>query len=319
LEKRISLYLPENLEQKPEDFNLLSQEIISHNDSVLCIVNTKKAAFDLFRRVKEQLQNLDLEKEYKLFHLSTNMCAAHRLDKLNEIREILESKKQKIIVISTQLVEAGVDLDFPIVYRATAGLASIAQAGGRCNREGKLEAGKLFVFQMPSKYKNPDKSLKRAEANGLQILRKYQKQSLEFERFPEFFKNYFHDEDKGLDANSICELNGNYSFRTVSERFKIIDDNTVSVVVPYLEKGHELIQEIEKLEKPDFRILRRAQPFVVSLYKNKFEELRSQKIVESKFDQIHYIPSASSNSNIAYDLEFGLNLSGDYEVGSFIR
>ena len=315
LEKRIKLYLPQNLDSKPEDFNQLAKEIIEHNESVLCIVNTKKAAQDLYQLIKNQVSG----NEYLLFHLSTFMCSAHRLEKLKQIKQLLKDKTQKIIVISTQLVEAGVDLDFPIVYRAMAGLASIAQAGGRCNREFRLEEGKLFVFQMPQKYDMKfDKSLKRAEENGKLILRNHQEQALNFRRFPEFFKNWFYDEGKNLDSNEIIELNKNFSFKTAAEKFKIIDQNTYPIVVPYGERGQELIKEIQNLQKPDFRLLRKVQAYTVSVYENVFCKLKQEKVIEDKFEQIFYIPSAALGANISYSDELGLNIAGNYEAVFFI-
>ena len=101
----------------------------------MCIVNTKKQAQQLFLMLRGQ----------DVFHLSTYMTPAHRKAVLDEIRERLETDK-RCLVISTSLIEAGVDVDFPVVYRAKAGLDSMVQAAGRCNREGKREICPVYIF-----------------------------------------------------------------------------------------------------------------------------------------------------------------------------
>ncbi|MCO8124378.1 CRISPR-associated helicase Cas3', partial [Stieleria sp. TO1_6] len=108
-------------------------------DRVLCIVNTRPDAADVFDRLGDDEGN---------FHLSTRMCAAHRLERFTEIRKCLQPEsKRPCRVVSTQLIEAGVDVDFPVVMRAACGLDSLTQAAGRCNREGKLEVGEVVLFQ----------------------------------------------------------------------------------------------------------------------------------------------------------------------------
>ena len=111
-------------------------ERIYATEQVLCIVNTRNHA----RKIYDLLPQ-----DESLYHLSALMCPAHRSDALHKIRERLD-KGQPCRVVSTQLIEAGVDVDFPVVYRAAAGIDSIAQAAGRCNREGRLQTGKTYVF-----------------------------------------------------------------------------------------------------------------------------------------------------------------------------
>ena len=133
----------------------------------LCIVNTKRDAAELF-------QELDGNTEGH-FHLSTMMCAAHRSETISKIKLRLALGGQEICrVVSTQLVESGVDLDFPVVYRAEAGLDSIAQAAGRCNREGRseekwgIDRGDVYVFE--GERKPPLGQLRRAADIAKQVL-----------------------------------------------------------------------------------------------------------------------------------------------------
>ncbi|OYT68490.1 MAG: CRISPR-associated helicase/endonuclease Cas3, partial [Chloracidobacterium sp. CP2_5A] len=114
----------------------LARQLQQH-DQVLCVVNSRRDCHDLFKLMPTGT-----------IHLSALMCGAHRSEVIDEIRQRLAAN-QPIRVISTQLVEAGVDIDFPVVYRALAGLDSIAQAAGRCNREGKRERGEVHVFVPP--------------------------------------------------------------------------------------------------------------------------------------------------------------------------
>ena len=106
---------------------------LSGHDRVLCVVNTRKLAYDVYSRLKATGK--------EVFHLSRMMCQAHILDTINGIKEALRRPEGEVRVVSTQLIEAGVDIDFPVVYRQMAGLESLLQAAGRCNREGTLEEG----------------------------------------------------------------------------------------------------------------------------------------------------------------------------------
>ncbi len=119
---------------------IADEEIVDRllkEERVLCIVNTRRHAKELFEAIRE---------EGDCFHLSALMCPAHRSCILKKIRKRLKNK-QACRVVSTQLIEAGVDIDFPVVYRSLAGLDSIAQAAGRCNREGKSDTGHTFIFK----------------------------------------------------------------------------------------------------------------------------------------------------------------------------
>ncbi|MFZ2876116.1 MAG: helicase-related protein, partial [Enterococcus aquimarinus] len=120
---------------------------LSSYKSVLIILNTKKAVLTLYEELKKV-------SKAKIFYLTTNLCAAHRIEIINEIKDYTEkiasegvSDSEKIIVVSTQLVEAGVDFDFNVVYRSLSGVDSLIQAAGRCNRNGKLTRGLFKIFK----------------------------------------------------------------------------------------------------------------------------------------------------------------------------
>lgn len=139
--KRIEYLLLNNLQTV--DYGKLLESVVSAKDSVLVIFNTKKAVLEFYNLAKG---DLNWNNNY---HLSTAMCPTHRKEVIKSIRDDLASKK-KILVVSTQLIEAGVDFDFPVVFRAMAPLEAIIQSAGRCNREGKLgeSGGKVFLFKL---------------------------------------------------------------------------------------------------------------------------------------------------------------------------
>jgi CRISPR-associated endonuclease/helicase Cas3 len=142
----------------------LSEQILE-NDKVLCIVNTRKHAKNLFEKLKTA---------NGVYHLSTMMCPKHRREVLQEIRDVLQIDTAPCRVISTQLIEAGVDVDFPIVYRSSAGIDSIVQSAGRCNREGKLKIGEIKVFETIEDYGKVKGWLQKTASVGEEVIRNFE-------------------------------------------------------------------------------------------------------------------------------------------------
>ncbi|MDQ3692774.1 MAG: CRISPR-associated endonuclease Cas3'' [Chloroflexota bacterium] len=248
----------------------------------LAIVNTKRDALSL----------LDALGDVDTLHLSTALCAAHRRDVLAVIRRRLAAGRD-CRVVSTQVVEAGVDLDFPVVFRAMAPLDSIVQAAGRCNREGKRDRGRVVIFQ-PEEGGTPGGSYKAATG----LTEHFAADGPPDLHDPAIFDRYFGElyQLTDLDARRIQALRANFSFADVAEEFKLIDDDTVSVVVPYTGlcrfaadlpaerqtlKHSEIVADLLRLLAPrdDYRslknmrpLLARAQPYTVSLRRRAFEE-----------------------------------------------
>ncbi|CUX17768.1 CRISPR-associated helicase/endonuclease Cas3 [Clostridium sp. C105KSO13] len=146
---------------------------------ILVVVNTKRCAEKIYKELKTQCKETDC----LLFHLSTNMCAENRKEILDEISESLKAEK-RLICISTQLIEAGVDISFDCVIRSLAGLDSIIQAAGRCNRNGKSDMGYVYIVQMSAEAENVDKLVDIRKAQGSMRKVLYQ-----FKMFPENFEN----------------------------------------------------------------------------------------------------------------------------------
>lgn len=209
-------------------------------------------------------------------HLSALMCGAHRSEVIAEIKKKL-SAGLPVRVVSTQLVEAGVDIDFPVVYRALAGLDSIAQAAGRCNREGKLtesgQLGKVYVFVPPTPA--PRGLLLKGENTTRELLAS----SNVTPDSPEIFKRYFELFYSRLNntGKEIMELlvkdaaEGAFQFRTAAEKFKLIDNYTRPVVVRY-GKAPQLIKTL-RFTGPTKVTMRSLQRYIVNVSERKLAQL----------------------------------------------
>ena len=211
----------------PVEYDVISGSILSEGQAVLCIVNRKDDARSLARLLPSE----------QTFHLSTNMCGEHRARTLDTIRKRLGEKKTPFFVVSTSLVEAGVDIDFPVVYRALAGLDSIAQAAGRCNREGGLSGlGRTVVFVPKAQpaYVQQPAGIARELLQGKEMVN-----LLTPANYKDFFRQRFWQlGEKALDAKSILQYctgrSMTYYFRTAAQRFRFIDDDwQENVIVPY--------------------------------------------------------------------------------------
>jgi CRISPR-associated endonuclease/helicase Cas3 len=269
--------------ENPLNWRMIAERMTSHQQ-VLCILNIRRQAFELWDTLRRLLHEKGFvkEEEEALFHLSSAMCPAHRLDLLglsknpapNNIMERLRNGKP-CWVASTQLIEAGVDIDFPVVFRAMGPLDSIVQAAGRCNREGLLQdeqgnlcRGKVVIF-CPSDGGLPPGIY----SKGTSITPAY----LEPERIaedPAIFSQYFHElyQITPTDFNqrgqhTIQEDRAEFRFRKVAEHARVIKKGeTVSVIVPY-GKGKAMIDQIRRTKDFDFKTLRRLQRYMVNVRK----------------------------------------------------
>lgn len=263
---------------------------LMEQDSVLCIVNRRDDARVLWEKMPEGT-----------FHLSALMCGAHRSARIAKIKEHLAAKKPTR-VISTQLVEAGVDLDFPVVYRALAGLDSVAQAAGRCNREGLLGYGMVHVFSPESKI--PPGHLRQAAEIARQLFVDGKADPLTPARFEQFFKTLYWIKGNGLDKERIVSLLGNdpelrISFRTAAEKFRLIDEGSYAPVLVHYAEGSKLI-EILRRQGPERWLLRRLQRYVVNLPRY----LHGKLLADGAIEEIHPGIFVQAQGNM-YDEQLG--------------
>jgi CRISPR-associated endonuclease/helicase Cas3 len=239
---------------------------------VLCVVNTRVDARTLSGLVPDSI------------HLSASMCAEHRAARLGEIERLL-TERAEVRVVSTQLVEAGVDIDFPVVFRALSGLDSIAQCAGRCNREGLLDRGRTVVFVPPKQ--SPAGHLRQAEQATLSLLARADRSTLLApDGFRRFFERLFGDKQT-LDRESILQMltadarELRMSFRSAATAFQLIDDRgTTAAIVPY-GRGINLIAELERLAavgvEPGVDLRRRLQRFTVTLRERELRALMASR------------------------------------------
>ncbi|MDP2950117.1 MAG: CRISPR-associated helicase Cas3' [Chloroflexota bacterium] len=252
--KRVDITIPQRWDE-PRSWEDLAAELSQH-PSVLCIVNRRDDCRALWAKMPAGT-----------FHLSALMCGAHRSAKIGDIKDQLK-RGIPTRVISTQLVEAGVDVDFPVVYRALAGLDSIAQAAGRCNREGLLDKGKVVVFTPPSEI--PPGHLRQAAQIGQRLMAQSCADILAPDRFESFFKEfYWLQGPRRLDKHEIqadLKMSDDFrcSFRSAAEKFHLIDESGQAPVIVTYGEGADLIRQLEQ-GKPERWLLRRLQRYVVNL------------------------------------------------------
>jgi len=281
----------------PMPYEDLARELAAH-ERVLAIVHRRKDA----RRLAEQLP------EEGRFHLSALMCPAHRSERLAEISARLKVDGAVCRLVSTQLIEAGVDVDFPVVYRCLGGLDSLAQAAGRCNREGRLPGRGRVVFfraETPPPPGLPNRGLQITES----LLRESRARGEEFRlddtaNYEAFFRHlYFASE---LDAHGIQPLRKELCFESVARRVRLIDSGARPVIVPW-GSAEERLEAIRR-QGPDRFRLRALQPFVVNLFPWSVSKLQNAGALEEVADGILALSSAFHG---LYDPRFGLLLDDD--------
>lgn len=247
---------------------------IEGHDQVLCIVNTRKHASKLFELTKGK---------DAVYHLSALMYPVHRSQKLKTIHEALAIGRP-CRVISTQLIEAGVDVDFPVVYRAIAGLDSIAQAAGRCNREGHLSSGQVYLFD-PESHGKLGGWFKETAAVAEMVMRKYS-DPLSLRAVEEYFSQLFDFEGQRLDKHEILRRIEEQSrdlafpFREIADIFHIIDENTFAVIIPREEECLKILDEA-RWRGATLQASRALQRYTVQVYQNEFHKLLQGKAIEN--------------------------------------
>jgi len=241
------------------DMERLAQELRGQNRA-LCIFNLKRQALELTRLLAGQ---------EGLFHLSTNLCPAHRRDVLLQVRERLRSGAPCRLV-ATQCVEAGVDLDFPVVYRALGPLEAVAQAAGRCNREGRSEKGRLVVFEMgASDY--PDTTYRQAAmvAKALLQERHWCLDLDDPQTYQDYYRRLFDLTRPEARSPELAEGIGSGNFVQVAQQYRLIKQDAINVLVPYQGAWGDyqklLREEAEDGIRTDW--MRRAQLLAVVCYR----------------------------------------------------
>lgn len=288
--QRTNIILPNDLNSR-QSWADISNKLCEH-EQVLCIVNTRKDCYSLFHLMPENT-----------VYLSASMCGQHRSNAIKRVKKCLQ-KHEPIAVISTQLVEAGVDIDFPVVYRALSGIPSITQAAGRCNREGSLSTtGNVYIFVPPRP--SPTGLLRKGEDTTIEM---NSMQELDFNS-PEIFVHYFelfyskvNETGKEiLDKLTPSEKLDVY-FRSVGDNFHLIkDEYQIPVFVRY-NNGSALIHELQD-SGPTRLLLRKLQRYTVNIPTNTADKMIINGLLEEVWPG--YI---AQKSPTIYSDEIGLDI-----------
>lgn len=293
--------------------------------NLLLIVNTKAAALNLYKRIKENCDD-----QATVFHLSTNMCPQHRREKIDAIRKCLK-ENEPVICVTTQLIEAGVDISFRCVVRSLAGLDNAVQAAGRCNRNGECDTPKkVYVIRIKEERVEQLSEIRTAQHifSGMLNAEKYDDWQ-SYEAVKEYFSQLYESEsskmsysvsDHGTSTNLVnllarnCERyemsrkeTGKYSsqaFKTAGMLFEVIDKQAIDVIVPYNEDAEKLMEEIKAPTKELSAHLRKAQKYMVGVYKGTQSKL-------SEMNAIHQLPNGIFLlDNRFYNSDTGLVMEG---------
>jgi CRISPR-associated helicase Cas3 len=263
--------------------------LLSGLHSALVIVSSRKHAFTLYQLARETVA------KGKLVYLSTLVTPVDRTAKIAEIKRRLKNK-EPVIVISTQLIEAGVDVDFPVVYRSLTGIDSIVQAGGRANREGKLsQPGVVYIFE-PTDSPIPP-ALRLTASIGRILINCLGARAFTLEGIKKYFELFYDALERGgtLDKQGILsEFEENrgkivkMNFKTAAEKFKLIGDDTKTVIIP-CEENDASIKQIRN-GYATRATLRALQGYGINVYNNEFERLRENNAIMT-IDDIHILVS----------------------------
>lgn len=321
------VFMNEREQWTTEDLAEFIEDKLSEVNSVLIITNNKKTTKALYM----QLNHYD-----NVYHLSTGMCPAHRKEKLQEMRAKLKAGEQ-VICVSTQLIEAGVDVSFECVMRALAGMDSIAQAAGRCNRNGESGVREVYVFKHAEEVLTKLPTIANGQQCARYILRDIEEQqifngeALSSDAIEAYFKQYYINMSvqlnypvKGLvptlhdllfsGDRSVNQKNQVYlrtAIRETAKYFEVIEANTESILVPYGD-GEKLIAQLVSGEPVDFKtFMKEAQQYSVNVFAHEFRMLQQERLIRAvDFGSFKIWIAVDST----YDDAYGLSVQGEAKL-----
>lgn len=274
----------------PQSYDDVAKQIAQH-DRVLCIVNTRKDAKELFERLPQEGLTL---------HLSRMMYPAHVRETIETIKSALKDDSQRIIrVVATQLIEAGVDIDFSVVYRQEAGLDSILQAAGRCNREGKRDICTTHVFSLRDEHQLPPGNISQANNARMNLVGQHDWFA------PETMRAYFSQlfaRTESFDKKKIGNLlykPTEMQFQEAATKFRLIEDQTTSIFIKS-DDSRELIDELVH-HGPSYPVLKKLSQFAVSVRQKDFQLLRDAGALTEPYQDVYVLETESM-----YDKKVGL-------------
>lgn len=289
------------IDDTPQSYDEIVAQLVNHQ-RVLCIVNTRRDAKELYER---------LPKEGICLHLSRMMCPAHVSTTIQHIKEALKEEDDRPLrVIATQLVEAGVDIDFPVVYRQEAGLDSILQAAGRCNREGKNSICTTYVFSLGKEHPLPPGFITQTNNARLNMVGRYdwfapEAMTAYFKQLHCRIDNFDKQQMQELLYKSACE------FEEAANRFHLIDDQTIPVLINWRDSIN-LYQRLLS-EGPTYQLMKQMAQYSVSIRKNDFDKLEKMGAIEEPFESIYVITNPAF-----YHHDTGLSIENHWLEETYI-
>lgn len=289
---------------------LREEELVSRLEGgfqTLCIVNTRKKAQKLYQKLKGE----------GCYHLSTSMYPKHRKRVLEQIRTRLDKKNpEKCTVIATSLVEAGVDLDFRTVYRQLAGIDSMIQAAGRCNREGEYDVSEsnVFIFQFDEK---ETVSGQRQQIDVAKSLIAEKIEISDLGTIKAYFERLYYLRGEDLDKKKILQNfeKGKYNFKETAQNFKLIEEDTAALFIGNTEEAKKILQEI-KFQGFTRKNMRQAGKFCINVRKNEMEKFYAAGIVRGVSEDVKDFYELTDPER--YTEEMGLDLSVELGTALFV-
>ena len=308
--------------------------------SLLTVVNTKSAAKELYMRLKDI-------PDAKVIHLSTNMCPQHRREQIETMKHALETK-EPVICVTTQLIEAGVDISFGCVVRSLAGMDNAAQAAGRCNRNGEYQQEcPVYILNLYEEKLGSLAEIKEAQNISEQLLdlpedTDFLSVLLISDYFQKLYRNaqnrnhrdvlrYPLSDTVDQDLVNLLSLNCNrinknrnshlqfcgQAFKTAGTLFEVIDSHTTDVIVPYNTEAEYLIAALSSDQDPDTvsKLLRQAQKYAVSIYDGAKRQLDRESALHTLYCSYEQSCSVLILDKRFYHADYGITLEGsEHEV-----
>ena len=271
-------------------------ERVSRHSKVLCIVNTRGDAREIYER---------LPNEGLTIHLSKMMCPRHVSETIERIKRALQDGTEPVIrVVATQLIEAGVDIDFPVVYRQEAGLDSILQAAGRCNREGKLDMATTYVFSL-SKEHNLHGSV--VDANDARLSMTGVDDWFSPETMTEYFRQLYGRKDTfdKKDIKALLYKPSEMCFAEAAKEFRLIEEAGKTVYVN-MDDSLELVERL-KSDGITYSLMKQLSQYSVNIHERDFQKLLGYGAIEEVIDGIYVV-----NDRAQYDENIGLRLDNHW-------
>ena len=276
-------------------YNEIADQLSQH-DKVLCIVNTRNDARELFER---------LPKEGLTIHLSRMMCPRHVSKAIQEIKQALSDNSETVIrVVATQLIEAGVDIDFPVVYRQEAGLDSILQAAGRCNREGKLDMATTYVFSLSVEHKLYGSII---DANNARLNMVNVNDWFASEAMTEYFRQLYCRKETfdKKDIKTLLYKPTEMCFAEAAKEFRLIEETGKTVYVN-IDDSLELVERL-KNDGITYSLMKQLSQYSVNIHERDFLKLLSYGAIEEVIEGIYVV-----NDRAQYDENIGLRLDNHW-------